>query len=179
MQQPWRHTFALHVLQSGHGSRHMLGEWCCSCRAKRYLLPAMRRPLGTHLHVHGATTYCYLPISNAALMIAEQPRSSSFQALDAARKAIYRITTTVTMVCQAAGRARVLFPCPPRNGDCCTDGNSPEVGHRFPHHGTASGATSDKNVMPGLQMKPRISRHELPSSLATTEDAWSRNCARD
>lgn len=63
----------------------------------------MRRPLGTHSHVYGATTYCYLPISNAALMIAEQPRSSSFQALDAARKAIYRITTTMTMVCQADG----------------------------------------------------------------------------
>lgn len=59
-------------LQSGHGSRHIIGE-CCSCRARRYLYPAMRRPLGTHSHVHGATTYSYLPISNAALMIAEQP----------------------------------------------------------------------------------------------------------
>lgn len=50
-------------------------------------------------------------------------------------------------------------------------GKSSEVGHRFPHHGTASGATSDKNVMPGPLMKPRISRHELPSLLATMEDA--------
>lgn len=41
------------------------------------------------------------------------------------------------------------------------------------------GRTSDENVMPGPQMKPRISRHQTLLPFATTEDGWSRNCARD
>lgn len=41
------------------------------------------------------------------------------------------------------------------------------------------GRTSDENVMPGPQMKPRISRHQTLLAFATTEDGWSRNCARD
>ena len=59
------------LLRSDHGSRHILGEECC--KARRYFLPAVRRPTyhWVHTHTYSRTYLSYIPIANTALMIVE------------------------------------------------------------------------------------------------------------
>ena len=120
----------------------------------------------------------YVPIFNVALMIAEQRLVIVVSRSRCGTEGNISYYSNNDDSVSGRRDAQLLCPRPyshfarlPRNGVCCTDGKPPEVGHRFPHHGTASGATSDKNVMPGPEMKPRISRREMHSSFANTEDA--------